>query len=206
MTEFNSPLGRMRLAQQAARVAKQQMLTVSDEQSDGAVSTQYDMRQPPPELSNDLESIQAERKAKLQESKTISSVAKDRIDILLGLGRCKGSITIADITFSFQSLKASEIREVVMASSWVATKTEAYFEARNQTLARAIYAIDNQPIELVLGTDDLNSRLEWLGEMSHQVVEMIHDAYLAMLKQNSNNFALKNEEDTKEVAEDIKKS
>ncbi len=199
MPDINSPLGRRNFA----TTTQQRMLTIPDENS----SLNPQIREKSQEFiaEQNIEAIQNARKAKLSAAKKISSTAKERIEILTELGRCYDEVEFEGVKFSIQSLKGKEIRAVVRISNSAANAADSYFEARDQTLARSIYKIDEQPIEIVLGTDKLEDIVSWVGELDESLLEYLHNRYLKMMRENKNKFVIKDEEDAKEVAEEIKK-
>lgn len=207
MPDFNSPLGRRQFA-----ASNQRVLTVPDEEMGlnaktlSAQAREIIQEEPQLATEKDIEVIQAARKARMLVNKKITPIAKERIEILTGLGRCIQKIEFEGITFSLRSLKDKEMREVVFMSNTCVNKVDAYFEARLQTLARSIYEIDSQPISLVLSSDKLEDVINWLEDMDEGLVEFIHTHYLDMIKKNKEKFAIKNEDDAKEVVEEIKKS
>lgn len=204
MPDFNSPLGRRQFA-----VTNQRFLTVPNEEMNidaKSLSAQaHEIVQEETVTEKDIEAIQASRKARILASKKITSIAKERIKILTELGRSLQKVNFEEISFSLRSLKDKEMREVVLISSSGANPADSYFEARLQTLARSIYEIDDQPISLVLGSEKLEDVVSWLEDMDESLIEFIHNNYLEMVKKNKIKFAIKNEEDAKEVAEEIKK-
>ena len=205
MPDFNSPLGRRQFASSGQRV-----LTVDDSTlnaktlSNQAREIQEEQRFS--SKSEDVEAIQAARRAAVTAARRISPVAKERIEILAGLGRCRDKVEFEGVSFSIQSLKSGEMRDIVRISNSAMNASDSYFEARLQTLARAIYEIDDQPLSVVLGSDKLEDVVAWLEDMDENLVEFIHNHYLDMVKKNKSKFVIKDEKDAAEVAEEIKKS
>lgn len=195
MPDFNSPLGRRTFAASAPRI-----ITVPNEDSQFPDTSQDEISH-----EQELEVIQATRKATLTAAKRINPAAKERIEVLTGLGRCRDVVEFESVSFSIQSLKGGEMREVACLANNALNAVDSYFEARNQTLARSIYAIDGQPVNVVLGTNKLEDILTWIDNMDESLVEYIHNHYLEMVKNNRYKFAIKNDKDAKEVAEEIKK-
>lgn len=202
MPDINSPLGRRAFA-----ATNQRVLTVPDENSSNISNFVPQIREKPQEFTveQDVEAIQSTRKAKFSAAKKISATAKERIEILTELGRCYDEVEFEGVNFSIQSLKGKEIRAVVRISNSAANAADSYFEARDQTLARSIYKIDGQPIEVILGTDRLEDIVNWVGELDESLLEYLHNRYLKMMRENKNKFVIKDEQDAKEVAEEIKK-
>lgn len=197
MPDINSPLGRRAFA-----TSNQRVLTVPNEELNNSSSRESSQDFA---TEQDIEAIQAARRAKLSAAKKITPTAKERIEMLTELGRCYDEAEFEGVTFSLQSLKSREIRAVVRISNTAVNAADSYFEARDQTLARSIYQVDGQPIEVVLGTNDLKDIIEWIGEMDESLLEYLHNRYLKMMRKNKAKFVIKDEEDAKEVAEEIKK-
>lgn len=200
MPDFNSPLGRRQFASSGQRV-----LTVDDSTlNNQAREIQEEQRLA--SKSEEVEAIQTARRAAIAAARRISPVAKERIEILAGLGRCREKVEFEGVSFSIQSLKSGEMRDIVRISNNAVNASDSYFEARLQTLARAIYEIDDQPLSVVLGSNKQEDVLAWLEDMDENLVEFIHNHYLDMVKKNKTKFVIKDEKDAAEVAEEIKKS
>lgn len=202
MPDFNSPLGRRQFASSGQRV-----LTVDDSSNLNNQAREIQEEQKfSSSRSEEVEAIQNARRAAMAASKRISPVAKERIEILAGLGRCRDKVEFEGVSFSIQSLKSGEMRDIVRISNNAQNASDSYFEARLQTLARAIYEIDDQPLSVVLGSNKLEDILTWLEDMDENLVEFIHNHYLDMVRKNKSKFVIKDEKDAAEVAEEIKKS
>jgi len=196
MPDINSPLGRRAFAMDSKRV-----LTVPNVED--AQENYQSSQEVVPEKG--LEAIQAIRKNKLTTSKRINPVAKERIAILANLGRCFEEVEFENVTFSIQSLKNGEMRDVVRLSNTALDAADAFFEGRTQVLARSIYEIDGQPISLVLGASSLEEVVAWVEDLDEALVDFIHNKYVAMVKKNKSLFVIKDQKDAEEVSEEIKK-
>jgi hypothetical protein len=194
MPDINSPLGRRAIA-----TATRPILNVPNEEGHLEDESEEITRE------QEIEELQAARKARIANSKKINPGSKERVEILLNLGRITDSIKFEGIEFSLQSLKSSEIREVVKLSNQCTDAADSYFEARLQTLARSIYAIDKVPISLVIGSSKLEDIIVWVDNMDETIIEFIHNFYLKMMNKHKSKFSIKDEEDAKGVAEEIKK-
>lgn len=139
--------------------------------------------------------------------KRISPLAKERLEFLLKLGRARREVEVEGIKFTLQSLKAQEQQEATIAGAKCETNTEALFVIRNNTLARALVAIDGETVEVVLGAkekDALEVKLDLLGGMDEEVIEFLNREYNEMLKENRERLFPKPVE-VKEAVEEIKK-
>lgn len=158
--------------------------------------------------SEDTARIEAEmaslRRQKATGNTPISSFGRERMEYLAGLGRIRKDIVVDGTTFSLQTLKAREMREAVKAVTNV-PKLEIVFEARRQELAYAIYRVDGIPIEQVVGTDDINVRLDWVEDMDLAMQKYLHAELGEMDKQSATKYSIKTTEQLKEVIEDAKK-
>lgn len=199
MPEIDSPLGRRRLAMPTPRV-----LNVSDESETIPTRSQQTVA---PNLSQKTqEELEVARKDAMLARKRISPSAKERIEFLINLGRAKTEVTFENVTFTLQSLKAGEMKDVLYASSKCETDGDSMFTLRTYTLAYSLDKIDGQPIGTILGSDELIARLELIEEMDEELIEFLHRSYNAMIQENKKKFMIKNEMEAKEVAEDLKKS
>lgn len=196
MPDINSPLGRRAFA-----MANQRVLTVPNEEE--TINSSINSSQQREFVEHDVESIQQTRKAKIAATKKITSTAKERVEMLTGLGRCYDTVEFEGVTFSIRSLKSKETRAVVNAANKGANASDSFFIARDHTLAYSIYEIDGEPISIVLGSDAVEDVIAFLEEMDESLPEYIHNGYLKMIKKKK--ISITDKEDAKEVAEDIKK-
>lgn len=194
MPDFNSPLGRRTFVNQST----QKILTVPN--TEGEMSPEEERAS-----QLDIENFQQARQERISSSRRITPESRDRIELLTGLGRLEDTVEFEGVKFHIQSLK-SGAKKAIAASGFGATRPiDAYYISRNETLARCIYAIDGQPLHLVLGTSDLASIVQWVEEMDDNVMELIHDRYLKMLKDNKNKYEVNTPEEVQKVVEEIKK-
>ncbi len=144
------------------------------------------------------------RKRKQYESTHINPGAKKRIEMLSGIGRAHKDIPVDSTVFSIRTLKSSEQLEVLLSSSKIDLTIQAMFDQRAQTLARSIYAIDGQDIDLIVGPT-VDEKLFAVQQLDEAVINYIFDHYNKLVKQNTSKFSISTPEEVKEVVEDIKK-
>lgn len=193
MTDFNSPQGRRSMA-----APRRAMFTVSDESNNTSAE----------EVDNskvDYDELQSQRKEVLNASKKITSGSKERLEILLNLGRFTKDVPVDGITFSLRSLTSKEVQAITRMGESLANRIDAYFASRNNVLSRCIFAIDDEKLEEVLGTNDQSTILKWLDGMDDIILEYLHDSYLDMVRKNKKRFEIKKEE-IQEITEELKKS
>lgn len=160
--------------------------------------------------------VMALRNQRIAEARGISAESRQRLEILLGIGRATKNVTVeaetGTVTYSLRTLKGREQKHVVsLAEQADKLKTvEATFPIRNTTLAYALYAVDNIDLDLYLGTtgspmeDRLATRLAFIEEMDDHLIRYLYDQHQELVKENLVRF--QSPEDVKEVAEQIKKS
>ena len=79
------------------------------------------------------------------------------------------------------------------------------FEARKQALARAITKINGYDMEQVLGSNELEVRLDMIEELDETLITILYDEYAALTEAANAKFSIKKPEEIQEVVEDLKK-
>lgn len=200
---FDSPLGSKQNTNQSQQPRK--TFTVTDD-------TDFDIPGLPdlqpgvqvelsPQQFNAMQA--AKQTAKAVQSKPTSE-AKQRIELLTGIGRMTKEVVIDDHKFELQSLKAREMKEAVQVAANVIDSSQTVFELRAQQLARSLVRIDDHPVGLVLGTDSLEMRLYFINECEEKVVNILYSAFSDMSKEQDEKYGLKKDNITA-VAGEIKK-
>lgn len=150
------------------------------------------------------EELQRYRREGSKEAK-IGDHAKQRIELLAGIGRLTRHVELDGVQFSLRSLKAREARETTMSIFACANDVDASFEIRRQTLARALYEIDGQPLEAALGGVDFSLKLKLIDDMEDVTIIRLYNEFNELRNEIQNKYGLKSEQEVKEVLEDIKK-
>jgi len=192
MAEINSPLGRASFQSQSRKV-----YTVEDESS-APVPQNITIEQ--------FRDFQNKKNEAKQASKKITSEAKLRVELLTGIGRLKSDIIIDNHKFSLQSLKSGEIKEIMKVVSNAGSGTDALYEMKVQVLGRALYAIDDQNLSDILGTNNLEDYFDFLNEMQDSVTTKLYNFYTDLIKNNENKLSVNSVEQAQEVIEEIKKA
>lgn len=209
MSEVKSPLGKKSFASGPRKI-----LTVTDDSFDDVPmipqqpgrQMQEPMSQQPVRLNVDqFNEMQAKRNELRSTQKKSTSESKLRAEILCGIGRLQTEVIAGGSKFVLQSLKSGEMKEVMKLVSQVSIAAEAMFEMRANILARALYTVDDQPIELVLGANSLEDIIDFVNDLQESFVNQLYTSYTSMVKTNDEKFTVKNEADAQEVAEEIKK-
>lgn len=146
------------------------------------------------------------RQTEVEKESTISTQAKQRIEILANIGRLTKTIVIDNISFELKTLKAKETEDAHLTIFKCKTDAEAAYELRRQKLARALYLIDGKEVELTLGGKDFNLKLQLIDLMEEVTVNRLYKGLEELEKEVSDKYLPKNETEIKGVLEDIKKS
>lgn len=171
---------------------------------------------PPPDETpvnqqQDLSEIESEireaRRQKLANTNKISDAAKKRIEILANIGRLTKDVDIGGFSFSLRTLKSKETREAALATfSSSTTQLEASYAARIQQLARAIFKIDGEEIDAVLGSNNLEDRMKYLEDnLEDNVVEKLWNEFIALKEESNTKYGINTVKEAEEVSEDLKK-
>jgi hypothetical protein len=221
MTEVESPLGKASFTDPQQR--QNRVLTV-DDQSDMQAHPAYHRRPGPqthqeqqaqqianltrPLTPEEMEEITRKR-AEAQHAKSrVSQTARDRIEFLTQIGRIRNEFEVDGVKFSFQSLKSRELEEIhdLMVSLGSTTESKLNLEVRKHVLARSLYAIDDIPVSDIIGTDELEAKLELIMTLDENLVDYMNKFYEEkIMKVGRDKYAIKSQEDMEELVEDVKK-
>jgi len=135
----------------------------------------------------------------------ITSGAKRRIEILLGMIKTTRDVEINGTAFVFQSLKTKEMRAAIIAAAEYDNTVQSPFEIRKQFLARSIIGVAGQEMEYFLGSNSLDSKLAFIEELDEALLNRLYDEYLILAKEAHDKFAVKTQQDINEVIDDLKK-
>ena len=142
--------------------------------------------------------IEDARRNKAKGINPLSEGAKKRIEHLTGLGRSTVDVEIEGVVFTLSTLKSKEIREAINACSKLNTNNlDIKLEIRRQQLARSIKLIDNAEFNLVIGSDNLIDKLDFIEELDDSIVQRLDDEYEKLAKMVREKYSLKSEQDLK---------
>jgi hypothetical protein len=199
MTDIESPLGRKSFAS-----AQNRVLTVDDPTE--AQPERRAIRELTDEEMAELARIRTESK---RTQNVVSQNARERIEFLAGIGRIQTDFKMDGVTFHLQSLKSGELEDVLdtMMSSGIKNDAKFNFELRRHTLARSLVSIDNMAIQDILGSDNIADKLNLLKSLDENLIDYMYKHYEEhILKVSKTKYAIKTDEDVKEVVETVKKS
>lgn len=149
--------------------------------------------------------IKAAKEARRTGKERLGEGAKRRIEILLGMTRTTHKVDVDGIEFVFQSLKAKEMRESLIVVADYDNTIQAPYEVRKQFLARSIVSVGGVDFGQFIGSNTLESKLEFVEELDDALLNRLYDEYLKMAQEARNKFSIKTDDEAKEVIEDIKK-
>jgi hypothetical protein len=169
------------------------------------------------------EEIMDARRRKMDEINRVSEPARQRTEILIGIGRATKNIEVVSgnesVTFSIRTLKGREIKQLMRYVGSLSstgsniTTSEASIVARDIILAWSIYAIDGVNFDLFLNISNqanedeiLSDKLEFIENLDESLIGHIYSEYGILTKNNASRFSIKDEADAKEVSESIHKS
>ena len=209
MTEIESPLGRKVYS---STTPQRRVLTVPEE--DPSLTQGGTFYQPPQQRQavkmsiEEMEEIEEMRNRAVERQTRVSPEARNRLEFLSGIGRMEESVTIENTKFTLQSMKSGEQEEVFESISGFnnASAIKIQFEIRAQTLARVIYAIDDQLFSIVIGSNHMKDKVAATRLLDENVADHLYKWYQEnIVKKAQDKYAVKTEKDAEEVIEAIKK-
>ena len=135
----------------------------------------------------------------------IAEPAKRRIEMLIGMTIGTREVVIENNTFSLKTLKSKEIRDALLAASQFDGTLETPFEIRKQVLARALTHIAGIEFGQFISNPSFEAKLNFIDELDDSFTGRLYKEYTVLSDENQKKYGMKNENDVKEVFEDIKK-
>lgn len=178
---------------------------VFDEAAFRDFQAQMNPVQPVREMSDFERDILAQKKAKQEGRERLSEGARRRIEMLVDMSRMTRTFDINGTTFTLQTLRNKEAREVLIASFPFDGTIQFSFEHAKQTLARSLIAIAGTDINQFLSSSSLEVKLDFIEELPQALFTRLFNEYNVLDKEAQDKFALKTDADVKEVVEDLKK-
>lgn len=171
---------------------------------------QAQMQEPMPQpgmrdLSSVEKDILAAKKAKREGKERLSEGARRRIEMLLGMTRLTRDVEIGGQVYKLQTLTSQELRDATVATAEFDGNVQFIFENRKQLLARSIVVVAGISIDQFLNSDELEMKLEFIELMDHALLHRLFTEYTNLVKEAQDKYSPKNEEQIKEVVEDLKK-
>lgn len=149
--------------------------------------------------------VKAAKEARRRGIERLNDGARRRIEMLIGMTRSTKTVVIEDNSYVFQTLKAKEMREAIMAASAFDGTVQSPFEVRKQLLARSLVQVGNIDIEQFIGSNSLDDKLLFIDELDDALLNRLYDEYIVLTKDAREKYAVKDEGQVKEVVGDLKK-
>lgn len=154
----------------------------------------------------DYQKVQEMRTQSGEQKKKISATSRNILEVLTGIARLNDVVDVDGVKFSIRSLKTREMNAVVSASlAQDVDATQRMYLMRLHTLVRALYEIDGQDVNFVLGTEDLNAKMEILEEFDEALIIVLYDRYNKMVSKNNKRFEEVVNKDPQALSGDVKK-
>ncbi len=158
------------------------------------------------ESIKDIEArVKEVKRQKATGKERLSEAAKRRIQQLCGFEKNKKTIDLDGDVYELRTLRGKEIQDALVAASVFDGTIDLPFETRRQLLARSLVKMGGVDVELFLGDDSLEARLESLEVMDDLVLGILYDSYLQLVKEVKDRYAIKSDADAQEVLADLKK-
>lgn len=149
--------------------------------------------------------IRDARKQKQSGRERLTPAAKRRIEMLCDFSKNTKDIEIDGNLYILKTLKGKEMRQALVAASTFDQTIDLPFETRRHLLARSLVQIAGTDVELFLGDDSLETKLEFLEELDELVLDELYNGYLKLVAEVKARYAVKSSEDAEGVLADLKK-
>lgn len=157
------------------------------------------------DISDVEREIRIAREAKRSGKERLNEGARRRIEMLIGMTRTTHTAEIEGNVFIFQTLKAKEMREAIIAASEFDGSIESPFEIRKQLLARSLIEISGVPVEQFIGSARLEDKLLFIEELDEALLNRLYDEYIKLAREAKKKYSIKSDEEAQQVVEDLKK-
>lgn len=149
------------------------------------------------------EALRKARKEKLNPS--ITPQAKTRLEYLADIGRLTKDVVIDGITFTLKTLKSKEQKQVYLTLVDVTNKVDEAYNIKYYSLAYSLIKIDQQNIEMMFKIDSLQDKIKLLEDLEESTTDRLFAAFEELKNTANDRFAIKTEEDIKEISDSLKK-
>ena len=157
------------------------------------------------ELNEVEQRIYEAKKAKREGKDRLSDGARRRIEMLIEMTRATREVEIGGNLYRLQSLSSVELRDATTATAEFDGSVQFIFEIRKQLLARSLTVVAGVESTQFLNSNDLQDRLDFIELMDHALLLRLYNEYNILAKEVQDRYAIKSEQEVKEVVEDLKK-
>lgn len=224
MAHFDSPLGSKKITAQPLKefdvpdesgyieptnpvpAAKQRTVSIPSEGELQSFQTRLESQyESPAEFEREIKQAKAAQQASKQGKERLNDGARRRIEMLVGMTRSAREVIIGENTFVLQTLRSKEMREAMMVASEFDGTIQSPFEIRRQLLGRSLKQVAGVDIEQFVGSNSLEARMSFVDEQDDTLLNRLYEEYLTMTREAKDKYAIKTEEEAKEVIDDLKK-
>jgi len=132
-----------------------------------------------------------------------------RAEFLAGFGSLTRDVDIDNVKFTLRTLKSKEFKHLFKFARELTNGTISEIEMniaiRNETLLFAIQSVNDEPFEDVLGASSLEELRDKIEDIQEEILGRLFVEYQKLSDESKEKYALKSDEDVKEVLEDLKK-
>ncbi len=151
------------------------------------------------------EEIAEQRRLRASGKEKIDAGFKSRIEALLGMTVLTEEVSFGKVSFILKTLKTNETRQAFKTVLDFKDSLEFDLELRRQFLARAIIKVNDLDLDLFMGSNTLEARLEFVDNLENSLQTALFNAYDKLQKKSEEFYGLKSKEDVEELAKEIKK-
>lgn len=163
-------------------------------------------------VANDEETLLVEEQvAKLKQQKKtyqnakLSNFSRKRLDILIGMSKLSREFDIDGTVFELQSLSSGELRQVYIEAAKYDNTVQFPYELRRQILAKSLVKVAGLDIHDFMNDYEYKSKLLLIDSLGESFVSRLFNEYNILSEEVNTKYAIKTEEQMKEVLEDLKK-
>lgn len=211
MSEINSPIGKRTFTSKPMKQFEVPDFESGQGSEKEFINKEYSEKNHFSDNISNNELNELEEKRKLRElqlnkaSERLSPGALERMNILLGLTKTTKVVDLGNnVTFTLQSLKNKETREVLIAVSKFGG-FESSFEMRRQYLARSIVKVTDYDLETFISSNLLEDKLLFVDELDDGVANKLYDEFTLLNNEVKERYSVNTVDDAKEVADHLKK-
>lgn len=159
----------------------------------------------PADFEHEMKQAKAAQQAAKQGKERLNDGARRRIEMLVGMTQSAREVVIGENTFVLRTLRAKEMREAMMVASEFDGTIQSPFEIRRQLLGRSLKQVAGVDIEQFVGSSALEARMSFVDEQDDTLLNRLYEEYLTLVREAKDKYAIKTEEEAKEVITDLKK-
>jgi len=140
-----------------------------------------------------------------QNQDKLSDGAKRRIEMLCGMVRNTRQVEVLGNQYELRTLKSKEVLDALLSVSKLDGTISLPFQTRKEFLARSLVKVAGTDINLFLGSDSIQSRIDFLDELEEPLIERLYREYTLLVNEVNASYGLNDPQVTEGVHEDIKK-